>query len=54
MLPGKRSADESEEALDLRPAAMENAESNGAKIVYFAGKFVVFSSRCSCAGQWWL
>lgn len=45
VLPGKRSADESEEALDLRPTAMENAKSNGAKIVYFRGEFVVSLRR---------
>lgn len=45
VLPGKRSADESEKALDLRPTAMENAETNGAKIVYFGGKFVVSLRR---------
>lgn len=45
MLPGKRSADESEKALDLRPTAMENAESNGTKIVYFA-------AQICCLLQW--
>ena len=53
VLPGKRSADESEEALDLRPTAMEDAESNGAKIVYFRGEFVVSPPLCSHAGKWW-
>lgn len=42
MLPGKRSADEGEKALDLRPTAMENAEFNGAEIVYLRAVFVVF------------